>query len=382
MILLALIILVACFAFLAWRNLVFSVAILLFFLPLYQWRFSVFDIPFTVLEMLLCVCILVWIAGRRKNGGRPLAELPWRWALLLFAISATIAVFVSPDHVSALGYLKAYFFEPMLFFIFLWDTIRSERQIRILLYALGAAVLVYSLVAFLQYLSILPSLQPWISESPKRVVSVYDFPNALALFVTPLLGLFASFALLPSSTRRAGAVWFPWGILLIGCAGIIFVMSRGAFLAVVALAVFFGVVSRYRRWILLALAAAFTFILLFHGTRTMLLGVVQGTDVSTDVRYVLWQGTANLLRARPIAGAGLGGFPIVYDHYRLIKHVELLQYPHNIFLNAWVEIGLAGLLLFCWLLIDAFRRGIALLRTATLSPFGRQLVVGALAALI
>ena len=70
-------------------------------------------------------------------------------------------------------------------------------------------------------------------------------------------------------------------------------------------------------------------------------------DVSGDVRLALWQGTGNLLAARPWRGAGLSGFPTVYAEYKLDKHVELLQYPHNIFLDFWVELGILGL---AWLL--------------------------------
>lgn len=88
-----------------------------------------------------------------------------------------------------------------------------------------------------------------------------------------------------------------------------------------------------------------------------------------------------MLLDRPLVGAGLGGFPILYDQYRLIKHTELLLYPHNIILNMWVELGLAGLLLFCWIIVDAGRRAARLLRNP-LSPFGQQLVYGVLAALL
>src|SRR5690606_28340003 len=46
----------------------------------------------------------------------------------------------------------------------------------------------------------------------------------------------------------------------------------------------------------------------------------------------------------------------LYDQYRLIKHVELLQYPHNIILNFWVELGLLGLIAMLYLLIAVFRK--------------------------
>ena len=32
-----------------------------------------------------------------------------------------------------------------------------------------------------------------------------------------------------------------------------------------------------------------------------------------------------------------------YENYKLTKHTEFLMYPHNIFLNWWVELGILGL---------------------------------------
>jgi len=54
----------------------------------------------------------------------------------------------------------------------------------------------------------------------------------------------------------------------------------------------------------------------------------------------------------------LAGFPTIYDQYRLIKHTELLLYPHNIIFNFWTELGLAGLIIFIWLIVKFFSQGI------------------------
>jgi O-antigen ligase len=51
----------------------------------------------------------------------------------------------------------------------------------------------------------------------------------------------------------------------------------------------------------------------------------------------------------------LGGFPALYDEYRDAAHVELLLYPHNEILNVWVELGLAGLVLFVAFIVRFYR---------------------------
>lgn len=372
------------FFLLARRSLSLAAALILFLLPVYQWRLTVLGVPSTVLELLVLTLFVAWVLRRIRRGGRPLSRIPWRWAAPLFLLSAVVAIFVSPDRISALGYCKAYILEPILFFLVLWDTIQEERQVRTLLFAIGAASLFLSLVAFAQYLGFLPSPEPWISETPKRVASLLEYPNALGLFLVPVIALFSAFFLIPVKEKGAQKRflrWFPIGVVFFGVLSLLFVVSRGGLVAIAAAAVFYAVLSPYRKWIFFALGMGLLLLLGMTQTRTILVNIIRGTDVSTDVRYVLWQGTARLLVDRPIVGAGLGGFPILYEEYRLIKHTEFLLYPHNIILNAWVELGLAGALLFCWLIIDACRRAFRLVQSA-LTPFGHQLVYGTLAALL
>ena len=371
------------FFFLARRNLVLAAALVLFLLPSYQLRFTLLGVPSTFLELLVFVIVLAWGIRRVTIGGRPLSRMPWRWTTLLFLLSAVLAIFVSPDRMSALGYWKAYILEPMLFFLVLWDVVEHERQVRLLLFAIGAASLVLSLVAVLQYLGLAPSPEPWISETPKRVTSLLEYPNALGLFTAPLIAFFATFVLLPRAKDRQGGLvrWFPLGIVVFGLLSLLFVVSRGGLVAIAAAAVFFGILSAYRKWIFMTLALGLFLVVVIPQTRAIVVEIIRGTDASTDVRYVLWQGTAKLLLDRPIVGAGLGGFPALYEQYRLIKHTEFLLYPHNIILNAWVELGLAGAALFCWFLIDASRRAFRIVQS-DLTPFGRQLVYGTLAALL
>ncbi|MBI3957045.1 MAG: O-antigen ligase family protein [Candidatus Kerfeldbacteria bacterium] len=378
----ALILLFGCYTVLAWRDRVLALGVLLFFLPAYQLRFTFLGIPFTVLEGMILVCTIVWAVRRWVRGvGRPLAQLPWRWTMLLLALCGVVSVFVAPDRISALGFWKAYLFEPMLIFVVLWDVVRTERQVRWLLAAVAAASVVLTAIAIEQSLGFLPSPEPWLSEVPKRVTSLFAYPNALGLFLAPVVALFTAFALLPSRQDRGLARFFPWAVAAFGVLGLALVVSRGGMVAVAAVIAVLGLVSPYRRWVFGILGMILALTLLFPPTRAIVVNVVRGTDVSTDVRYVLWQGTARLLLDRPIVGAGLGGFPVLYDQYRLAQHTELLLYPHNIILNAWVELGLAGMLLFVWLMVDAIRRGFRLLKNR-LSPFGHQLVYAALAALL
>lgn len=363
----------------SWSRL-WGAALVLLLLPVYQVRASILGMPVTLLELFLVLLAVAWVLERRRSVLNVVSTLPWRWTILLLLLAATIGIFVAPDHTSALGYWKAYFLEPIVFFILLWDIVRTDRDVRLLLVALGAAALLLSLVALEQYLGLLPSPEPWISESPHRVASLFAYPNALGLFLAPLVGLFSAFFFFSSPHERRAQRWFFAGVVVLGFLAMVFAVSRGGVAAAGIGLALLGIFSRYRRWTLIVAAALVLVVLALPSTRTAVASIFDRSDVSTDVRLVLWQGTAKLLRAHPIEGAGLGGFPALYDRYRLIKHTELLQYPHNIILNAWVEIGLGGMLLFCWLLFAAARRGFRALQAAT-TPFARTLLLGTLTAL-
>jgi putative inorganic carbon (HCO3(-)) transporter len=380
---LGLIFFAALFSILAWRHLVAAAAVVLFLLPSYQLRFSLWGIPMTVLELMILLLCVVWILQRALFwNGRSMYTFPWRWSILLFLVSAVVSIYVSPDRLSALGYFKAYILEPILFFAILWDRISSERHVRVLLASLGAGALFLSLIAFLQYLDILPALEPWVSETPKRVSSLFAFPNALGLYLSPVIALFLAFFLLPAHSRgRRRQNLFPLAIVLAASCSLVFTVSRGGIIAIGAVLLFLSFVSPYRKWVLGAIAVAIAIVLVLPPTRMMLAGIASGADVSTDVRFVLWQGTARMLIDRPIVGVGLGGFQLLYEEYKLAKHTEILLYPHNIILNMWVELGLAGAAIFCWFLIDAFRKLSRVLHN-DLSPFGRQLAFALCAAIL
>jgi O-antigen ligase len=69
-------------------------------------------------------------------------------------------------------------------------------------------------------------------------------------------------------------------------------------------------------------------------------------DYSGGVRLSQWSETVELLKDRPLQGAGLSGYPTVFAPYHDPTLYEIFQYPHNVILNFWVEMGIFGVLAF------------------------------------
>ena len=75
-------------------------------------------------------------------------------------------------------------------------------------------------------------------------------------------------------------------------------------------------------------------------------------DEPLQTRYKLNNLCMQFIEEHPITGIGWGGF----RNQILDPDPMILKYPHNIFLEFWVELGIPGLLIFLTFLIWSFRR--------------------------
>ena len=189
---------------------------------------------------------------------------------------------------------------------------------------------------------------------PGRVYSVFDHPNAFGEVLVMLLPL--AVALVIASRSR-------WGKLAALCA---------AGTGVIAL----GMTYNRASWIG-GVAAAGVFVFLWHRKLIpglLLLGicalpVLPDTifnriltifnlkDTSTSSRFPLYAAALEMIKTRPIRGAGLGT-----DVVRLaIKDMNLYHgaapfvHAHNLYLQIWLETGLIGLLSYLAAMISALK---------------------------
>ncbi|MFH1598159.1 MAG: O-antigen ligase family protein [Patescibacteria group bacterium] len=349
-----------CYAFIAYRRTDWAVAITILLLPTYLIRYSNDFFPFTLLEAMLLLLFLIWLFKAVKNK----EKIIWpNWLLaVIFLLSAIVATFLSPDLRSASGLLKAYFIEPALFFFVLVNVIKEKKQLKMIAWALGLLVVWLSIYGVVQMFSGVGIPDPWQAEEGRRIVSVYDYPNALGLIIAPIIALFIALAArVKFFTPRN--FWWGFMIVILGIFSLMASVSQGAWLGLGLAMVFLSFFLFNWKKVLATWLVLVILILAIPQTRDYVMPLITFSDVSGDVRKVMWQGTYNLLKARPMVGAGLAGFPHYYEQYRLIKHTEFLLYPHNVVLNFWVELGLFGLIVFVGLIIQFFRQARRLLKT-------------------
>ncbi len=355
------------FAYLSYRRSDWAVYLIILFLPAYLLRFN-FLIPWTVLEVSILTLFFIWVFKKVKfshsKGISSITDLYFNLEMktkdvllpiALFLLAATISMFVSSDLRSAAGIWKAYFIEPFLFFMVFIDVVDSKDKLRNTLYAAVLSIALPGIFALYQKMTGYLILNPfWQKEETRRVVSVYGYPNAIALYFVPAISL--GFILL-------GTLWKKWSrfipvsaIIIIGILSVVFARSKGGFAALVAGLIVFIIVYKWafiKRHIYKAVAVLAVMVMLL-GVLGYSMGVFDTFQTvagggSWEVRWLIWSETVQMLRDRPLLGAGLAGFQVALEPYHTKEYIEIFLYPHNIFLNFWSETGLAGLISFIWI---------------------------------
>jgi len=181
----------------------------------------------------------------------------------------------------------------------------------------------------------------------KRASGPFVTQGALAAFLILFIPL--GFILMKTATgfKKKGLGF----AVLVMVAGLLATQSVGAFLCLTlaVLAAVFGRSSKASAaWVLLAGILSVVLLISARGFQSWLLAAL-GT------RLALWKAALFLFTAHPWLGTGLGTFDEVYQGAGL-PLVTGARFPHNILLQILVETGLAGLSIFCFMIVDLARR--------------------------
>lgn len=384
----------ALFSFLAIKRIDLAVFSIVFLLPIYLIRFSFFSIPLTLLEGMILISFFSWLIkelpslkNRLVNKEKKI-EYPFKWEIILLLILSFVAVAVAGFSFSALGVWKAYFFEPIMLFILLVNILRNNKERKKIFIALSFSVLMVSLFAIYQKISgnFIPN-DFWAESSTRRVVSFFSYPNAVGLFLAPLISLFLGIACFYRENKEGKrknilSVYF-FVLILLGILSIIFARSDGALIAFLfSLFVFLFFYTKKSR--ILGLILIFIFLTSVFAYKPLGEAVytrVSFSDLSGQIRLQQWRETMQTFKGRSfVLGNGLSSYQEAVEPYhqegiffnydglenfdavvwaspalrdKYWQPVEIYLYPHNIFLNFWTEIGLFGAILFLWLLFKS-----------------------------
>jgi O-antigen ligase len=87
------------------------------------------------------------------------------------------------------------------------------------------------------------------------------------------------------------------------------------------------------------------------------------TNAGVTSRLAVARDVPSMVRLRPIAGWGLGVFPIVYPQYRSFSTNLVVNQAHNDYLQVLVETGILGFACVVWFIVNLYRSGLQNFRT-------------------
>ncbi len=360
-------------------------------LPSYLIRFNILGVPMTFLEAMILISFAIWFIRTTKlkfsawfKGRSERQPYPFGWEIIAILILSFIAVGIAGFSFSAMGIWKAYFFEPILLFILIMNVLpKKEGRQKILLGLLLGALATALLAVFQQATGLFITNPFWSNEETRRVVSWFGYPNAVGLFLAPLVLVFSGWLIKMVKEKKHISVQLIIAItIILSLAAIYFAKSEGALIGILAGAWLMGIVAnKYTRLAVIIGTVVISALIFITPTyRTYVIEKLTLRDLSGEIRKQQWRETMQTLRIWPatIFGNGLSNYPqtvapyhqegiffnrdkmenfhsVLYDSAELRakywQPVEIYLYPHNIFLNFWTELGLLGALAFIWLII-------------------------------
>lgn len=394
------------FLILAIKRLDLALMLTIVLLPAYLIRFNIFGLPTTALELMILISSLVWVVRNFKTifiGIRlrlakksKLNRYPFDWEIVALLLISFLAVGVSNFNISALGVWRAFFFEPILFYLVVINVLGQNKNLGKIIWPLSISALGVSLVAWYQQFVDMTWLNP-VWSLQMRATSVFPYSNAVGLYLGPISIIILGWLLAKEKSWRGGknfwlkiiyfllVIFASWG-------AIFFARSEGALIGLVGAFAVMGLLagkkSSVSTLIIIVLGGAliwFTPVL-----RNYVWEKATLQDLAGEIRKQQWRETNKELAvdSRWFWGAGLDNYQaavkpfhqegiffnrdhdldfhnktVTSDAYRIThwQPVEIYMYPHNIFLNFWSELGLMGMLLFVWLFIKYFYVGTKML---------------------
>jgi len=379
---------------------------------------DVVELPkITLFRMVILTLSIAWLLKRIERGNPNFKEQskgfdsltswlrgsPLNLPVVAFLLVSVISTLISADvRISLVGLYKFYFWGLLSLIgygilYFLTVNNFNENRVGILIEALLIGSFPVAIYGICQRLGL--EFLDWAGgPSRERIWSTLGNPNFLGAYlimVIPLgLCLLVSAHYYRNSRRLLSK---PLLVILVGLlvTCLVYTLSRGAWVGFVACLVVWVIsigrdsIKKNRKWLILALVACVLFPTVFGHKWNMKLPVLESSQEGTEgvvgraisitnlaepnisARIEGWKSGLCMFKKRPLLGWGLDNFGTIYPQYITTKFIrsagrDMLQsYAHNEFLQVGATMGIIGLIVYAWLIIEFFKLLIWLLKKET-----------------
>lgn len=268
-----------------------------------------------------------------------------------FFLAGCVSLFAHGLSREKLGQFIVLFVQPIsLFFIFGYAFHQNPKNAKLLQVTYYVLLAAAGLYAAFQYFTLhgLPPQYWGNSQEPKRALSFFGHPDFYALFVAPLLAFLLPDLFLSLQTKNYKLKTFLW---LLGALGLLLSLSRAGWIGLAAAVFFFAIFSGNKLARQLIFAGAIAIILIVAAVPNLRYRLILPFlgEKSAVSRLSLWHTGWKGISESPIVGLGLDGFSNNWSKLNTDPNLDSHNFPHNVFLDMWVDLGLLGLLSFVWI---------------------------------
>ncbi len=248
---------------------------------------------------------------------------------------------------------KSFFFKTLEYFLLylvIIDTFREEKKIKFICTLALISAIIIAIDALSQYFSGYDFIL-YRKFYASRITATFQAPNDLAGYLISfiLISIMMSFSKFKNKTINF-LLMFEAIFLMI----ILFISwTRGAWLGLIAGLLLLSVFKGKKAFYGIIIALAIAMFISPGWIKDRIYSFFTLTDNSTLDRRIMWHTAVRMIEAKPLLGHGLGTFMANYSHFMPADYTEIV-YAHNCFLQTAAEIGIIGLIIFLWFILDFF----------------------------
>jgi putative inorganic carbon (hco3(-)) transporter len=326
--------------------------LVIFSMPLYMYRLSIFGLPSNVFEILAILAIIFSIVKKRKGLISSLQDFPKMFSVsvLLILTGVLASIFSGGNYAIGFAILKSWFLIPIVFASLLYLNLDSEKMIE------KVFMSIYLSASLVGFISVVYKIFGIVTYD-NRLQAFYLSPNYLAMYLSS--GIFFGFYfLIKFFQNRRGAYHFFLHVLLLALIFIplYFTYSYGAWIAVCLsfLAITLFTVNKKNSLAISALIVIAATVFIFQTNTQKISALTQSSERSSLAsRMMIWNASLMMIEQHPFWGVGPGNFQATYLSLQKYFPPYLewaVPQPHNLFLAFWIQAGLLGFFGFLLLL--------------------------------
>lgn len=309
------------------------------------------------------------------------------FGIFAFLSICFISIFLSSNPKISSRTFTCKILQELFFFFVVVDTLNNERRFRTFLYILFVSSLLLGIDGIYQSFTYKDFIRHRPTIFISRIYATFPTPNDFGCYLVTVMPFLTTTFF---TKFKFKAVRFLLGglfILLFIC--LIMTVSRGAWYAFVASALFLGV------WVY-PLGVFFLLLGLFIiltqpfypalikerlGNFFLDFDLTALSDNSNVERKIFWMAGWKMFISKPWLGLGIGTFMFNFKRYVVETYQNGPHYAHNCYLQMLSEIGVIGLISFLLILLLFFYKGIKALRNQQ-KTFSWYVLLASLAAIL